>query len=125
MFLIMGIQNKSKATFHSNSLPCHACDGDRGFDVYDKYNYFHLFFLPVWTWGHDYSVQCKKCGSYYYIKEESQKKAENSNVEFTYWDLEPAANNQTTYTVNKCKSCGYSLDDDFDYCPKCGTKSDT
>ena len=121
MFLIMGIQDKTKAELHSNALPCHVCDGDRGFELYNKYNYFHIFFLPVWTWGHSFSVKCSRCGSFYYVKEESQLKAKNSEVNFTYWDLEPANIHQHGSVQKKCSQCGFDLEDDFEFCPKCGT----
>lgn len=124
MFLIMGMQDKTKVTPHSNSLPCHVCDGNEGFELYDRYNYFHLFFLPVWTWGHSFSVKCKKCGSFYYLKEDSLSKAKSTDAVFTYWDLEPASKNKYGSNHRRCNQCGFDLEDDFEFCPKCGTSVD-
>lgn len=120
MFLVMGIQDKTKSKRISNPLPCHICDGQDGFEVIDRYNYFHLFFLPVWTWGHTYTLKCSKCDTYYYLKDESKSKIKDMNHTLTYWDIEPVKI-PSAYTMDTCKKCGYHLEDDFDYCPKCGT----
>lgn len=118
----MGIQDKVKSETYSNQLPCHVCDGAHGYELISKYNYFHLFFLPVWTWGHEYSLRCKACGSFYYIKSESYNKCKADTPGFVYWDLEPAhIANKQIQSVN-CKQCGFELNSDFEYCPKCGTK---
>ncbi len=123
MFLIMGIQDKTKVESYSNDLPCHKCDGHKGFELYTKYNYFHIFFIPVWTWGHRFSVKCNQCESYYYVKEESQIKAKSSEKSFTYWDLQPANIRKDVFVHKKCVKCGFELEDDFEFCPKCGTST--
>jgi len=122
MFLVMGIQDKIKSQDHSNNVPCHVCDGMHGFELISKYNYFHLFFLPVWRWGYDYSLRCKACGSFYTIKAESYDKCKTESPELSYWDLEPVNIPVKQTKSLECKACGFILDSDFEFCPKCGTK---
>ncbi|WP_430883702.1 zinc ribbon domain-containing protein [Fusibacter sp. JL216-2] len=119
MFLIMGIQDKTKTKRISSPLPCHICDGDKGFEVNDRFSYFHLFFLPIWTWGHRFTLKCSKCDTHYNLKEQSKLNLKDIGSGLSYWDIEPVSI-PNAYTMNTCKKCGYHLEDDFDYCPKCG-----
>ena len=119
----MGIQDKVKAKNYSTDFPCHVCEGSQGYELISKYNYFHLFFLPLWTWGYDYSVKCNACGSFYYVKTESQVKCKKEPPELTYWDIEPVRMGYNSVKVLKCNQCGYALEAEFEFCPKCGTKT--
>ena len=123
MFLVMGIQDKVKVKKYSIDFPCHICEGPQGYELIVKYTYFHLFFLPIWTWGHDYSLKCSACGSFYSIKTESQGKCKNEPPNLTYWDLEPVRMESKMAKVLKCSQCGYDLDVEFEFCPKCGKKT--
>ncbi len=124
MFLIMGIQDKNKEDVRSDALPCHVCEGNNGYTVYDRFNYFHIFFLPLWTWGHNYLLKCNRCETYYNIKRENQHKVKSVDIDLTYWDLEPVAGHHDSTTIQVCRSCGAALENDFEFCPKCGVKID-
>ena len=122
MFLIMGIQEKNKVVDCTNTLPCHKCDGKQGYGIYSRYKYFHIFFLPVWTWGYTFNIKCNRCGTIYNIKRENQQKLKDPCVELTYWDLEPMVSEQYSKTKKSCDHCGYEIDEEFEFCPKCGTQ---
>lgn len=122
MFLIMGIQQKEVLKNYTKNLPCHICEGSKGFEVIETFSYFHLFFLPVWKWNFRYIIKCLSCGTYYTVKPESIKKLGGDLSAVTYWDIEPV-NMKTSQSESKiCSNCGYMMQADFDYCPKCGNK---
>ncbi len=122
MFLIMGIQEKEAVKEYVQTLPCHNCSGERGFSVITHYRYFHLFFLPVWKWHFRHAVKCAACGTHYTVKPESEDKYGGDFSKLTYWDIEPVNKRQFNTALNLCSKCGNPMQEDFDYCPKCGNR---
>lgn len=121
MFLIMGVSPKSREYECADVLPCHRCEGKQGYMVLDTYSVFHAFFLPVWTWGHQYHVKCSACGSLYQLKDKMASQDMKKCPQLSYWDLE-LVEAKDPRSVSLCSNCGFQLDKDFEFCPKCGMK---
>jgi len=118
----MGIQDKNKIHICQSELACHVCDGYHGYEIIDRYRMFHVFFLPLWTWGHAYFIKCQACGSQYGLKSENQYKASEMCGKLSYWDLEPIILNSNSESLKTCKHCGFKVEDEFEFCPKCGLR---
>lgn len=84
--------------------------------IIKQYQMFHFFFIPIFKWNRKYFVKC-----------DNSKLLELNDVVGTevwngirnnvlYWDY------KVVYEERKCSHCGALLNDEYDYCPKCGTK---
>lgn len=45
-----------------------------------SYEYFHIFFIPIFRWNEKYYVMCKRCNSIYEISKEKGKAIENGEI---------------------------------------------
>ncbi len=119
MFLIFGVTEKQRDIEFSQFHTCSICGSYSNFEVYQTYTAFSLFFIPVIKWNRKYYVKARCCGSLYTIDESLGRDIENGIKR----EIQPSELQliQGNYRREKrCGSCGYLVDPDYDYCPKCG-----
>lgn len=118
---IFGIDRRQKRIKPLKQLQCKGCNCE-GLELYKEYSFFHLFFIPIIKWNIRYFAFCKNCGTVYDIKTEKAIKEESGQEGvITYWDINQP--NYSGYQVSiKCNSCGKDLEDNYTYCPFCGSK---
>lgn len=117
---LFGVNSKEKRLkINVNGFECHTkhCHG-RG-TLVRYYHHFHVFFIPIFKWGEEYYVMCDTCEAVYKITKEQGKLVEQQKLTLTYWDLQVVREGHLKY---KCPNCGFSLDETYAYCPKCGLK---
>lgn len=87
------------------------------------YTVLSLFFIPVFKWNRHYYVKIICCGTLYELDPEIGKRIERGEQT----DIQPGDMRQiyteSSYSgYKRCSQCGYETAEDFDYCPKCGTR---
>lgn len=128
MFLIgiFGIENKNKEIMTLKNLNCKKCNKSTSAKLIKNFDFFHIFFIPVFKWNEKYYVVCDQCKAIYNISKDKGKAIENGeNVEITYWDLQDVDTgiyNNEFYNSKVCSSCGKTVESNFEYCPYCGAK---
>ena len=111
---IMGIGSKQKNIITIPSIICKACGSFGQYNVIKRYNYFHIFFLPLWKWNEQYYVSERMCSSIFNLDIKIGKDIEKGiQTEIRPEDL------SEINPVKRCKYCGKALNDDFVYCPYC------
>ena len=121
MFFVFGISTKEKKFDFYQTTICKSCGSYGRLEAFMTYSYFSLFFIPIIKWNKKYYVRSTCCGSLYSIDEELGKRiSRGENIKIEDSDLNPANinNSRTRY----CPNCNYRLEDEFEYCPKCGVK---
>ena len=108
------------------------CDGGGGsgrFQVVMTYMYFSFFFIPLFKWNRKYYVKMSCCGTVYELDPEVGKiLARGGQVDIEQKDLTLVQERNGRYDngfgnrVKKCPNCGYETQEDFEFCPKCGTR---
>lgn len=122
MFFIGGISSGEKKLDYAQSSICSRCGAFGRMEVYMTYMCFSLFFIPIFKWNIKYYVKTTCCNSIYSIDNELGSKVKKvENISITEDDLHVLIN-ESSSDINKCYSCGYKYEDDFQYCPKCGSK---
>ncbi len=122
MFLIMGIQDGRKQLDFDQLVVCGACGKYGHVQVYMYYTYFMLFFIPVFKWNKRYVVVMNCCNSSCELDiETGMAIARGELSRLNEADLKFTRNYQN-FSNKVCENCGYETSEDFDYCPKCGTK---
>lgn len=122
MFFVFGISNKEQNIDFTQTTVCTNCGAFGRLEVFLTYTYFSLFFIPIFKWNKKYYVRKTCCGSLYTIDEDLGKAIERGEVsKIEESQLHPLHIN---YNFERtCPNCNYTIEDnDFEYCPKCGSR---
>ena len=121
MFFIMSITGGRKDFDFNQLITCDSCGRYGRFHVFMLYTVLSLFFIPTFKWNKRYYVQTSCCGTIYELDSEVGKRiAGGEDVRIRPEDLQQVS--QGRGFVKRCNNCGYETAEDFDYCPKCGTR---
>ncbi len=121
MFFIMGITEGRKDFDFSQTITCSLCGRYGIYTVFMTYMVLSLFFIPCIKWNRHYYVQTSCCNTVYELDPEKGKQiARGESVEILNSDLKRADGRHYGNTYKACGYCGYTTDEDFRYCPKCG-----
>ena len=123
MFFIMGITDGRKDFDFNQMITCMVCGKYGRYNVFMTYMVLSLFFIPTFKWNRHFYVQSSCCGTLYELDPEVGKAiARGEQVEIMPSHLTRVYANGFTTGYKKCRQCGYETDEDFDFCPKCGTR---
>ena len=118
MFFIFGVSStKDKLDFNQKTI-CPGCGRYGRYEAFVEYTYFSLFFIPILKWNKKYYIRSSCCGSIYSISNSiGDKISRDESVDLKERDLKLI---QRGHTTKRCANCNFEMNDDFQYCPKCG-----
>lgn len=119
MFFIFGMSTKEKEIDFSQAIVCSNCGSYGRYQAFMNYSYFSLFFIPLFKWNKKYYIRSTCCDSLYSIDKDlgqDIERGERTNISAS--DLHPININSSKV----CNNCKYPIEEDFEYCPKCGEK---
>lgn len=122
MFFILGINHKEEQLKYDQVVVCDNCGRYGHMTVWVTYSYLMFFFIPVFNWGHRYFVRMGCCGAYCEIDKELGENVASGKV--TNIPPENLPFREMANKLHRCPLCGYSTEEDFQFCPKCGTRLD-
>ena len=121
MFFIMGLSGGRKALDYAKMVICRHCGSYGRYEVFMTYSQFSLFFIPIFKWNRHFYVKTTCCGMLYELKPEIGRRILNhEDVTITGEDL--FGEQYEEQGLKKCEFCGYDMQEDFEYCPKCGRR---
>ena len=121
MFLMIGITDGRKDFDFNQVMTCAACGSMGSFRVFMTYTVLSLFFIPCFKWNKHYFVQSTCCNAVYELDPDIGKRiAHGEDVKIQQEHLTRVLSRG--YTLKRCKNCGFTTEEDFDFCPKCGEK---
>jgi len=120
----MGITDGRKDFDFNQLITCAICGKYGRFNVFMTYMVLSLFFIPTFKWNKHYYVQTSCCGTVYELDPEIGKRiAGGEAVEILPCHLTQVSGGRGfTAGYKKCRQCGYETTEDFEFCPKCGTR---
>jgi len=120
----MGITDGRKDFNFNQLITCSICGKYGRFNVFMTYTVLSLFFIPTFKWNRHYYVQTSCCGTVYELDPEIGKMiARGEEVEILPSHLTQVSSGRGFTTgYKRCRQCGYETTEDFDFCPKCGTR---
>lgn len=135
MFFMMGIMPGQKELSYTQTVICDRCGQYGRYMVYMTYTVLSLFFIPVFKWGKKYYVKMSCCGASYELDREVGRQIERGqDVEIRPGDLElirgqgydirSAGKDSDDTVLRCCPNCGFTTEEDYDFCPKCGSRLD-
>ncbi|MCI1930794.1 MAG: zinc ribbon domain-containing protein [Clostridia bacterium] len=121
MFFMMGIMPIKKIIPYAYSHICSKCGEVCNIEITMIANCLNIFFIPLFIFGRHFYVKTSCCGTLYELdKNVGNDIRKGKNTVITEKDLTLISENFTP--IKKCPNCGYEYDEDFEYCPKCGSK---
>ena len=122
MFFVMGITEGRKELNFQQTAVCSQCGRYGRYMVYMTYTVLSLFFIPCLKWNKQYYVESSCCHTTYRLNPEVGKRIERGEQpEIHPQDLE-RMNGYQQGGWKHCGNCGYTTQEDFEYCPKCGNR---
>ena len=123
MFFMMGITDGRKEFDFNQVITCDECGAYGRYQVFMTYMVLSLFFIPCFKWNKRYYVQTSCCNTVYELDPEIGKRiAKGEDVEILPQHLYRTQNQGYNYSVKRCRSCGFTTTEDYEYCPKCGIR---
>lgn len=121
MFFMMGIMPGQKDFDYNQMITCPVCGAYGSYKAFMTYTVLSLFFIPCLKWGKRYYVRTTCCNTIYELDPEAGRKiARGEDVTICPEDLTPVTDRG--YTVKRCQNCGFTTDEDYEFCPKCGNR---
>lgn len=118
MFFIMGMNTRQVKLNFSQLEVCRCCGKYGRIEVFMTYMCLSIFFLPILKWGKRYYVRMDCCDSVTEISKEVGRGIEKGTItEIPYGELSFGTREDS---MKHCSYCGYTTEEDFDFCPKCG-----
>ena len=127
MFFMIGISNGRKDFPFTQTIICRECGKYGRYQVFMTYMTLLLFFIPCGRWNRRYYVQASCCNTVYELNPEIGKRiARGEDVRITEDDLARmnTGGGNVWQRTKRCRQCGFTTEEDFDYCPKCGSRFD-
>ena len=135
MFFMIGVSEGSKEFDFTQTDICRACGRYGRYIVFMTYTVLSLFFIPTFRWNKQYYVRMSCCGKIYRLNPEVGKRiASGEDVRIQPEDLEDTGGYSSgdisrnahmdgwSGLSKTCEHCGYTTNEDFDFCPKCGKR---
>lgn len=114
-FGIFGIQAKQEVVGSRQGEICPVCGSLDRYEILKEYQYFHIFFLPLWRWGERYLLRTRCCRQVRVLPPEfGQAVAKGEDVD---WSQLPQG---ILDPLIRCAHCLAVLKPEFQYCPHCG-----
>ncbi len=116
---IVGVMDQKSKIRDIKLAPCRVCEAPETGTLIRIERVFSLFFVPVYRWNKRYAVQCKRCGTLYWLTREKGESLESGQEEsIGYWEM--LENKMIRGGI--CPDCQQRVLPSFRYCPYCGKK---
>lgn len=125
MFLIIGVNDGQEALYYDKLVYFPHLGKSVNVTIYMTFMQLMLFFIPTFKWRKEYYVALPNGEVFALDPEVGRKIARGQDVDIQPSDMSPTSTGTGSWSstrVPTCPSCGYPLNDDFDFCPKCGRK---
>ena len=122
MLFIAGVTQGTKEILYQAAVfVCGRCGRYGRYQVYMTYMCLSLFFIPILKWNKKYYARTTCCQTVYELDPEVGRRiARGEELEIRQEDLEPVSRGWQSGRVKRCPNCGYTTEEDFTFCPKCG-----
>ena len=117
---IFGIQDKKKQLNEFSNIVCKCGTLSRA-EFFEKFRYFHIFFIPVIKWNEEYMVRMRCCMRLFKVTNAYADELKSSiNLDMNKLEDIELADKKIIRDV--CANCNERIHLLFSYCPYCGNR---
>lgn len=122
MFFMMGITPGKKLFDFNQLVICGNCGSYGRYQVFMTYMCLSIFFIPCFKWDKKFYVQTSCCNTIYELNPDVGRAiARGESIEIKPEHLTKVQEGRRSF-ARRCSNCGYETQENFEFCPKCGTK---
>ena len=118
---IFGIEDKEKPIRDFTNVVCPVCGRLTSAYFFERYTYFHLFFIPTFRWNKHFFVKLRCCGAVYEADAAYAEQLKTA-ADIDFARLKKISGGFGGDMFAHCSRCGAEFDASFAYCPHCGAK---
>lgn len=119
MFFMIGITDGRKDFDFNQVMTCTICGAMGSYRVFMTYTVLSLFFIPCFKWNKRYYVQTTCCNAIYELDPDiGNMIRKGDKVDIRQEHLTKVMERGLNF--KRCRNCGFTTDEDFCFCPKCG-----
>lgn len=118
---IFGIGDKIKVHKEFSNVEC-KCGEVTEAIFYEKFTYFHIFFIPIFKWNREHFVILKCCKCQYKVPDfyiEELKRGDFIDLA----KLEEKSSVIKGMGRKKCANCKEHINSEYSFCPYCGNQT--
>lgn len=120
---IFGIEEKEKPLKEFANVVCPVCGRLTAASFFERYTYFHVFFIPTFRWNKHYFIKLRCCDALYEADAAyAQTLKSASSIDFSQMKKVSSGFGGFGDLFARCAHCGAEYDASFAYCPHCGAK---
>lgn len=121
MFFIMGVNQAQKQIEFFQTVVCECCGSYGRYEIFVHYSYFSFFFIPIFKWNKHYYVKMSCCNAECEIDKDLGKAIERGEIaSLNPENLHFGGGNHSNKWFKRCRYCGFTTEEDYAFCPKCG-----
>lgn len=121
MFFIMGINSGQRRLNFDQVEVCRCCGRYGHIQVFMTYMYLSLFFIPIFKWNKRFYVKMSCCDAVAELDVSFGKAIARGEISrINYETLRFQNRYDGGSGIRRCGKCGFTTEEDFQYCPKCG-----
>jgi len=117
---IFGVHDKKKLCNEFSNIVC-KCGALSRAEFFEKYRYFHVFFIPVVKWNKEYIVRMRCCMKHFKATNEYAFELKRS-MDIDMNRLEEIEAGCKGSIRDVCVHCKERIHPSFSYCPYCGNR---
>lgn len=120
---IFGIGDKEKPVRDFPNAVCPCCGRLTAASFFERYTYFHLFFIPAFKWSRQYLVRLRCCGALYEADAAYARTLKTApGIDFSRLEKVSGGFGAFHGMLARCAVCGAEFEAGYAYCPHCGAK---
>ena len=119
MFIIFGVNQRQENLEFNQTLVCPNCGKFGSVQIIMVYTCLSLFFIPTFRWNRKYYAKLSCCGTTVELPKEIGEGIRQGTIRSLDESIFPQGSYQHLHT---CSNCGYQTTENFEYCPKCGSR---
>lgn len=119
MFFFFSVYNDKRRLDFYQRGNCPICKTIDGYYIVLTYSCFSLFLIPIIKFNKRHYLCSENCNSYYEINKDFANRL-IKHQEVLNPEAIPFVSNYRK--EKRCNVCGNTINEDFIYCPKCGSK---
>ncbi len=120
---IFGVEDREKPIKDFANVVCPVCGRLTSPHFFERYTYFHVFFVPTFRWNKHFFVKLRCCGAIYEADAAyAQELKTAAGIDFSRLKKISGGFGGFEDMFAHCSRCGAEFDASFAYCPHCGAK---
>ena len=122
MFLLIDVFPREEEIGFNQVRICSRCGKAGAVRVFMICTCLRLFFIPVFRWNYRYIARMECCGDTVELDQETGEAIRRGEITSLDERFFPDHSAYRVPAKKVCMGCGFTTEEDWDFCPRCGRR---